>query len=401
MIFKYTALAKGQPIKGKISASTEKEVVEFLRNNNLFPVSVEKETELQFNYLARFFDRVSFGDIIDFTRQFALMLNAGLTLSSSFDIIVQQTKKKSMYQLITNLSDDIRSGENLSKSIAKYSNVFPRIYIALVKAGEASGKLNEILLRLADDLDKQREYNAKIRGSLTYPAIVIIGIIGVVFILLTVVVPQLTTLYDDLQIELPMTTQIVMKLSDFAVRFWYLAILAVGGLVFGFRKFLSDAGRRYSFFVLLMKIPVLGDIMRISSLVDATRTLSILISSGVLVLESLNIVEDTSNNVVFQRAFENVYKSVQGGMTISQAFEKEAQFPPILVQMTAVGERTGKLDEMLGKISKYFEVQSDLTVKTATTLIEPLTLVMLGGIVFFIVMAVISPIYNITSSMSQ
>ncbi len=401
MIFKYSALAKEQVIKGKISASTEREVVEFLRNNSLYPVTIEKETEFQFNYLSRFFDKVSFSDIIDFTRQFALMLNAGLTLSSSFDIIIQQTKKKSMYQLITNLSDDIRSGENLSKSIAKYSNVFPRIYIALVKAGEASGKLNEILLRLADDLDKQREFNAKIKGTLTYPAIIIVGIVGVVFVLLTVVVPQLTALYKDLKIELPMATQIVITLSDIAVNYWYLIFVGIGGLVFGYRKFMENPGRRYAVFVTLMKIPVLGDIIRISSLVDSTRTLSILIGSGVLVLEGLNIVENTSNNIVFQRAFENVYKSVQGGMTISQAFEKESQFPPILVQMTAVGERTGKLDEMLSKISKYFEVQSDLTVKAATTLIEPMTLVVLGGIVFFIVVAVITPIYNLTTQLGN
>lgn len=401
MQFKYKALSQGHPVTGALNAATEKEVIEYLRNNNLFPVNVTKESDMRFATISKFFDKVGFGDIIDFTRQFALMLNAGLTISNSFEIIIEQTKKKSMHNLLTSMSNDIKAGESLSKSIAKYSNIFPRIYVALVKAGEASGKLNDILLRLADDLDKQREYSAKIKGTLTYPAIVIVGIIGVVFVLLTVVVPQLTGLYTDLGIELPMATQIVIKMSDFAVNFWYLIIASFVGFFFGFKKLMESNDRKYLILTTLMKIPVLGDIIRISSLVDATRTLSILISSGVLVLESINIIETTSNNIVYQRAFENVYQSVQGGLTMSQAFEKEKQFPPILIQMTAVGERTGKLDDMLSKISRYFEIQSDLTTKSAMTLIEPLTLVLLGGIVFFIVIAVMSPIYNITNSLGS
>jgi len=401
MLYAYKAISNGQFVNGKVEANSVKEVTDYLRNNNLFPVKIIESKPMAGEMVSQMFDKVSQTDVVNFTRQFALMLNAGLTISSAFDILSQQATKMSIRKMYIAISTDIKSGENLSKSFAKRPEIFSKLYVSLVKAGEASGKLNEIMLRLADDMEKQQEYIGKIKSTMTYPIVIIVGVIGVVIVLLTAVIPQLTGMYKDLGIELPMSTQILMKASEIMQWAWPLLI---GGAVagwFGIKKYLKDEGHRFTLYKVLMKLPVFGPILKISSLVTSTSTLSLLISSGVLVLESINIIVNATSNVVFQRAFKNVYKSIQDGATISQAFSKEEAFPPILIQMTAVGERTGKLDEILMKLSKYFEVQSDLAIKTVTTLIEPATLVILGGIVFMIVMSVLSPIYTLTSSVGN
>ena len=397
MLYSYKAISNNQFIYGKVEANSVKEVTEYLRSNNYFPVSINELMPQATEALTQFFDRITITDVVNFTRQFALMINAGLTISSSFDILIKQSVKPSMRKLYTAVNTDIKSGDNLSKSFSKHPEHFSKLYVSLVKAGEASGKLNDIMLRLADDMEKQQEYIAKIKGTMTYPIIIIVGVIGVVIVLLTTVIPQLTGMYTDLGIELPIQTQIMIKMSEIMQVIWPLLIAGVVGAYFGIKKFFVSEDHRFLLYKFLMKLPLFGDLIKISSLVTSTRTLALLISSGVLVLESINIIINATNNVVFQRSLRNVYKNIQDGSTISQAFQKEETFPPLLIQMTAVGERTGKLDEILMKVSHYFEVQSDMAVKTVSTLIEPMTLVILGGIVFLIVMSVLSPIYTLTS----
>ena len=397
MLYSYKAISNNQFIYGKVEANSVKEVTEYLRSNNYFPVSINELKPQATEAFTQFFDRITITDVVNFTRQFALMINAGLTISSSFDILIKQSVKPSMRKLYTAVNTDIKSGDNLSKSFSKHPEHFSKLYVSLVKAGEASGKLNDIMLRLADDMEKQQEYIAKIKGTMTYPIIIIVGVIGVVIVLLTTVIPQLTGMYTDLGIELPIQTQIMIKMSEIMQVIWPLLIAGVVGAYFGIKKFFVSEDHRFLLYKFLMKLPLFGDLIKISSLVTSTRTLALLISSGVLVLESTNIIINATNNVVFQRSLRNVYKNIQDGSTISQAFQKEETFPPLLIQMTAVGERTGKLDEILMKVSHYFEVQSDMAVKTVSTLIEPMTLVILGGIVFLIVMSVLSPIYTLTS----
>ena len=219
--------------------------------------------------------------------------------------------------------------------------------------------------------------------------------------MLMFVVPQLGGLYKDMGVELPMSTQIMIGSSDFLMKFWPVILITSVVILFGIRKLFEI--ERYKFWLhsTLIKLPKVGDIIIKATLVSATRTLSLLIQSGVLMLESLSIVTNTTDNVVFQNAMKNIYRSVQNGITLSDSFQKEQIFPPILIQMIAVGERTGKLDEVIHKISDYFELQTDSAIKTATTLIEPLTLVLLGGVVFIIVMSVLTPIYTLTSSIGQ
>jgi type II secretory pathway component PulF len=303
-----------------------------------------------------------------------------------------------MVVVIQNIQKDVLAGSTFSATLQKYPEHFPNLYIALVKSGEASGKLSEILLRLADNLEKQREFQSKIKSALTYPVIVFLGMIGIMFVMITFVIPKLLNLYKDFNIELPFTTQILIVVSSFLSQFWPLVIIAViAAYKFAERYLKTDAGKLV-LDTILLKLPVFGKIVSISSLVDATRTLSILIGSGVSILDTLGIIIETTGNTLYRNAFRNILKSVEKGVSLGNAFNNENMFPPILVQMITVGEMTGKLDDTMMRISHYFDLESEVAVKTITTLIEPLILIVLGVGVGFLVMSVITPIYNLTSS---
>jgi len=396
-MFWFKALKNGILIQQKIESNSERDVVDYLKRNGYIPINI-REIKPLFPELMALFDRVSFGDVVDFTRQLAIMLNAGLTLIDSFSILQKQITKPHLLLMVKNIYKEILGGSTFSKALQRYPSHFSNLYISLVKSGEASGKLSEILLRLADNLEKQRDFQAKIKGALIYPIIVVIGMIGVMFVMVTFVVPKLLNLYKDFNVELPISTQILILISNFSTQFWPFIFLAIFGSVIFMKKYLSTKVGKLHFDTITLKLPVFGKIISISALVDTTRTLSILIGSGVSILESLSIIIDTTGNIVYQNAFKHIYKQVEKGFALGTAFENEKLFPPILIQMTTVGEQTGHLDDTLLRISKYFEMESEMAVKTMTTLIEPLILVFLGLGVGFLVLAVITPIYNLTSS---
>ena len=220
----------------------------------------------------------------------------------------------------------------------------------------------------------------------------------VFFVMVTFVIPKLLGLYKDFNVELPWTTQILITISEFTTRFWPVIILAVGGGIYFLRRYLQTKIGKESFDAVSLRLPVFGQIIKVSSLVDATRTLAILIGAGVSILDALNIIIETTGNSIFQKAFLNIRAKVEKGQSLGQSLDQEGIFPPILVQMTQVGEQTGNLDDTLLRLSKYFESESEIAIKSMTTLIEPMILVVLGAGVGFLVLSVITPIYNLTSS---
>jgi len=398
MLFCYRAFRNNKIISKTVEAENEKTVAFNLKRQGFFLIEIKPKENLIESNLAFFFNRVSFTDIVDLTRQLAIMLNAGLTLVDSFDILKKQVSKKGLSELVNNIEKEIKEGDSFSMVLKKYPQFFSNLYISLVKSGEASGKLSDILLKLAQNLEKQREFQGKIKGAMIYPMILILGMVGVMFVMVTFVIPKLLNLYKDFNLSLPLTTQILMAASSFSAKYWPIIIAFFIGLYILVKRFLrSNQGKLFSDSTVL-KLPAISNVVKISSLVDATRTLSILIGSGVSILESLEIIIETTNNVIYQKAFRNVYKEVERGVSLGSAMLQEQIFPPILVQMVIVGEQTGKLDETLGRISHYFEMESDLAVKTMTSLIEPSILVVLGAAVGILVMSVITPIYQLTSS---
>jgi len=397
MLYRYKAIKNNKVVSGKIEGANEKNVIEYLRSTCEFLIEVAAEDKNK-NAIPNPFDRVGFNDIVDFTRQLAIMLNAGLTLIDCFDIMKKQVTKISLNKIISDIDKEIRGGKSFSYAIGKYPQFFPNLYISLVKSGEASGKLSEILLKLADNLEKQREFQGKIKGALIYPIIVVIGMIGVMFVMITFVMPKLLNLYKDFNVELPLSTQILITVSNFTARYWPLIIVGAVAAISAISGYFKTKPGRYLYDKTLLKMPVVNNVIQKSTLVDSTRTLSILIGSGVSILDALNIIVDTSGNMVYRDAFTSIYHQVEKGTSIGSAMTNEGIFPPILVQMTTVGEQTGHLDDTLMRISTYFEMESEMAVKAMTTLIEPAILVFLGFGVGFLVLSVLTPIYNLTSS---
>jgi len=394
MLFRYSALKDNKRISKTIEADNKKAVVSYLQKSGYLPLDIKKVTPKTF-FL---FDRIAFTDIVNFTRHLAIMLNAGLTLVDAFDILKKQTTKASLLKLIISIDKDIRSGNSFSSALKKYPQHFSNLYISLVKSGEASGKLSDILLRLADNLEKAREFRGKLRGALIYPIIVIFAMFLVMFIMITFVVPKLLNLYKDFDIQLPATTQLLINISDISVKYWPIFILLTITSFIGFSKYIKTKQGKMSFDSLILKIPLVKNVVTMGALVDSTRTLAILTKSGVSILDGLQIVVETTENAVFKKAFKTIYKNIEKGVSLGNAMQAQEIFPPILVQMTIVGENTGHLDETLMRISTYFETESELVIKAITTLIEPTILLFLGLGVGFLVMAVITPIYNLTSA---
>lgn len=398
MWFEYRAIKKSKIVSNKLEAEDTDAVVRYLRLNDYFPIEIKPVLSQSFSLLNLIANKITFNDIVNFTRQLAIMLNAGITLINCLDILKDQITKPVFKNLIEDLEREIREGGNFSGGLKKYPKYFSNLYISLVLSGEASGKLNEILLKLADNLEKQRTFRSKIKGALMYPVIIIIGMVVVMFIMITFVIPQLLRLYEDFNTTLPITTRILIQVSSFSAKFWPFILLSVGGLIFILRNFLKSKQGKLKFDSFLLGLPSIGNLIKMSVLVDATRTLSLLIASGVSILDCLTIVSDTTGNSIYQNSFKTVLKHVQKGISLGDSLKQENVFPQILVQMTMVGEQTGHLDETMMRISRYFELESEEAIKTATTLIEPAILVVLGIGITFLVMAVITPIYTLTSS---
>lgn len=399
MLFQYRALKDNKIITSKIEAENEQAVLQYLKKNAIFPLEIKKpQSKMNLPWLASLFNQVSFNEVVGFTRQLSIMLNAGLTLTDSFEILKKQTTSLALLKLIEDLDKEIREGNSFSSALKKYPQYFPNLYIALIKSGEISGKMSDILLKLADNLEKKREFQGKMKGAMIYPMVIILAMLGVMFVMITFVMPKLLNLYKDFDVKLPMPTLVLMAVSSFSSQYWPFILAVIIGFITGIRKIFNSAKGKLVMDNLTLKIPVVKNVVKMAALVDSTRTIAILAASGISILESLEIVVETTANAVYQGAFRSMLKQVERGVSLGDAMTNEQIFPPILVQMTLVGEQTGHIDETMLRISKYFETESSAAVKAMTTLIEPATLVVLGISVGFLVMAIITPIFNLTSS---
>lgn len=399
MLFQYKALLNNNPVKGQLEAETEKEVMDYLKSNGYFILEIKEIKPSQLNNLSSLLQRVTFNDITYMTRQLAIMLNAGLTIIDSIEILKKQTSKPSFRNMLGDIDKTIREGKNFSSALGKYPKYFSTFYIALVKSGEASGKLDSILAKLAENLEFQRAFKSKIRNALIYPVVIIIAMFAMIFVIMTFVVPRLTELYDSMQVELSGQTKFLIAVSSFLESYWIFVLIALGILGVLFQRALHSPSGKKLFDTYILRTPVFGKIIVTASLVDATRTLSILIGSGVPILDALNIVTEVNTNTVFKNAFVRIKERVEKGLSIGTAMSNEKIFPESLVQMTIVGEQTGHLDVTLDKVSGYYQSETELAVKAMLVLIEPMILIVLGVTVGFVVMAVITPIFSLTNTL--
>ncbi|MEP7167376.1 MAG: type II secretion system F family protein [Candidatus Woesebacteria bacterium] len=395
-VYSYKARTqKNENIFGKVEAQSPKDASSILRERGLFVISITQYKESQLLSMFKF-SRVSQTDVVNFTRQLSTMITAGLPLTESLGILNAQSKPN-MQQIIETVRRDVEGGSTLSKALEKHKPPFSAVYIALIKAGESAGVLDKVLNRLADTLEKEKEFQAKTKGALIYPAIVTLAMVAVGFVMMIFVVPKMTSMYKDFGAQLPLPTQILISTSNFMAQFWYIFVIAAVGGYLAFQAYKKTPDGRLRIDELLLKIPIMGEIRTKVTLVELARTLSLLISAGISLLLALEIVYDSVDNMVYKNALDKITKDVEKGQTLSSSVARRTEFPILMSQMIAVGEETGKMDEVLLKLSTYFETESEHAVKGLTTALEPLIMIVLGIGVGFLIIAIIMPIYNLTN----
>lgn len=387
----------GKITQGIIEAKDVAEAVGFLRTKGMLPLSIH-EIKKQTLPFAELFHKSSTQDLVLFTRQLSSILASGLTLMQALQILREQVQNSTMKDVVEGIISDVQEGKTFADSLSKYPKIFDRIYIALIRAAESSGFLDKVLLRLADNLEKSQNLKSTIRSALTYPVIIVVLMVIVMGVMMIFVIPQLTVLYQNLNIPLPFATQVVVGISNFTITFWPLIVGFIIAMVFAFLRWKKTDTGELLWDGFKLKIPIFGMLIRKTIMAEFSRTFGLLVGAGTLVVQSLNESADTSGNRIYKSAISEVGKRVEKGVSIGDAMAAFDLFPPILVQMVKIGEQTGKLDESLLKVSEYFEREVDDSVKTLTTAMEPFIMIVLGIGVSFLIISIITPIYNLTSS---
>lgn len=396
-IFVYTAKnAHAETVKGKVEAQDKSQAAGILMGRKLLVIDISPLNESGLTLLSGVLKKVKHDDLVNFTRQLATMVDAGLPLATGLTILKEQNNP-AMAEVVTNLLRDVEGGLPFSKALEKQPDVFNRIYAQLVRAGEVGGVLDVVLDKLAENLEKDKEFRGKTRGAMIYPMIVLAAMVVVGIVMMIFVIPKLSDMYKDFGAELPLPTVILMSVAGFMARFWWL--LGVGALGAGaaFRGWNKTKEGQRKIDEFLFKIPIFGSLRQKIILTNFARTLSLLLNAGVPLLDSLTIVTESMDSILYREAMADVAKKVEKGVSISRAISIYTLFPVILHQMLAVGEETGKLDEVLMKLSAYFESESEQAVKNLTAAMEPLIMVVLGVGVGAMVIAIIMPIYSLTS----
>jgi len=394
--FAYTARTSSGELKSAtLEAASRDDAVAQLRRQRLSIVKVdEKKAAAQ----AGRGGTITLRDIVIFTRQFSTMINAGLPLVQALDILSRQSENKTLQAVIRQVVFDVESGNTVADAMRRHPKAFSDLYTNMVAAGEAGGILDTILNRLAIFMEKNEALVRKVKGAMVYPTVIMCVAALCVIVLLVKVIPTFATMFGDAGIALPVPTQVVIGLSDFLMQKWYLLLgLLAGGAVF-LRQYYTTPSGQLVIDRLLLRLPVLGDVLRKSAVSRFTRTLGTLISSGVSILDGLEITAKTSGNRVVQDAILESRASIAGGDTISGPLQKSDVFPPMVISMIAVGEQTGGLDEMLSKIADFYDDEVDAAVSGLLALLEPIMIVFLGVVVGGMIVAMYLPIFDMVNA---
>ena len=395
--FVYSArpAAGGDIQSGEMQVNTKDEVLSYLHRQKLIPVSVrQKDAGINIT----FGTGVSTRDIVIFARQFATMINSGLPLVQSLDILAEQTENQSLRKVIQEVLYDVESGNTLADSLRKHPKIFSELFVNMVAAGEAGGILDTILLRLATFLEKNDALARKIKGAMIYPGVIVTVAVLAVVVLLIFVIPTFQGMFESAGIPLPLPTRMVIDLSAFFQAYWWAVGLGIMAAAFLLRQVYATSDGRLFFDRILLNLPILGDLQRKAAVARFTRTLGTLVSSGVSILEGLEITAKTAGNRVIHDAVMGSRASIAGGETIAGPLKESGVFPPMVVQMINVGEQTGGLDEMLSKIADFYDEEVDAAVEALLSAMEPIMIVFLGVVVGGMIVAMYLPIFDMISA---
>lgn len=386
---------QGRSITGDMDAASEKEITASLRNMGYTPIMIEIKKPKNSIFNMELFARVRFEDIVIFSRQMSTLLKAGLPLLTGLEAIGEQTTSSVLKNVLSAIKRDVEGGVSFSEALTKHPKAFPPIYVNMVKAGESSGLLDDVMARLAQMQEYETETKSKVKSAVRYPMIAALFLMGAFIGLVAGVVPSFEKIFNQFKVELPLPTRILIGAKVAILDYWILTTAAVTALIIVFIRFINSPLGRDRWDLFKLKVPVFGPLFLRIGMSRFAKTTAALISSGVPMLQALDLVADTVGNQVMAKAIRNIKEGVNKGEGLAQPMKASKLFPPMVVQMVAIGEETGKLDELLLKVSEYYDQQTDYAVKSLTALIEPALIFILGIILLFIALGLFLPLWSL------
>jgi type II secretory pathway component PulF len=399
MKFIYQARTKaGDFKKGLVTAASQSKAEQLLSDNGLIIISLKEEHESWTNKLDIFSNRVSYKDLVLFSRQFSTLVAARVPIVQSLRILESQVSNKGLIKITKSLVSSVESGESLSLALSKHPRVFGNIYISLVKSGEASGQVAESLNYLADQLEKDYDLRSRVKSAMTYPAFVLSALVVVGVLMFKFVLPNLVSVLKEQNAELPFVSKLLIGFTDFFEVYWWLVLLGLAGIAIGVRLYVQTESGRYVWDRLKMRLPIIGQVLEKIYLARFSRNLATLVSGGIPIIQSLRIISEIINNVIYRDILLEAAQQVTNGKSISDSLAHHKEFPPLVTQMVRVGEQTAQLDSILLKLAVFYEKEVDAKVSTLSSLLEPIIMLILGLGVGILVAGVLLPIYNLASA---
>ncbi|MFA5135068.1 MAG: type II secretion system F family protein [Patescibacteria group bacterium] len=389
---------QGEMISGVVVAPTENIAYGILRDKKLFIVSLKERRRPAFLAGLNLRGRVKSSEIVVFSRQLSVMISSDVPIVRALRVLVRQTTNKELKSVVAEISDEVDGGAKLSQTLSRYPHVFNNFFVQMVRSAETTGRLDEILQYLADQLEKDYDLKAKARGAMIYPAFIVSALLLVGVGMMMFVLPQITGIFAESDVPLPITTRAFMALSDFLIGYWWLLIVLGIGAFFGFRFMISSPQGRKFYDLAKIRTPIIGPIFNRLYLTRFSRSLSTLVASGVPLTKSLTIVADVVGNTLYHDLTKETINRVEGGASITTVFVQSKDIPLMLSQMMSVGEQSGQLDKILGKVADFYSRELENSLQNLTALIEPVIMVVIGIAVGLLVSAIILPIYNLSST---
>ncbi len=400
MKFIFKARTQSGEIKsGEVEASNREKAIDVLQKNGLFLFSIEEKKEVGVwkKDFMKHFDRVTPKELVIFYRQLATLVGARVPIISSLTAIFEQTENKYFRMIIQEMVNDIEDGSPLSTTMEKHKDIFSTLAVSITRAGETSGNLKGSIEHIADNIEKNYNLTSRVKSALTYPIIVLIVFAIVGFLVLTFIVPKLMQMIKELGVEVPWYTKALILVSDFMASYWWAIMIIVAGAVSAIFYYIrTDEGRK-GWDEMKIKIPKFGSIYKGVYMTRFSENLSVLLASGIPIIKALEVVSAVVGNHVYEKIILSAAEEVRTGGTMSAALKKYPEFPPIVTQMIKIGEESGKTDEILGEVAKFYEQETDTVTKNLTTLIEPILIVIMGVAVGILAVSVILPIYDVAS----
>jgi len=398
--FRYKARNnQDETVEGVVQAAAAEVAAELLADENLTILSLEEEKVNFIRRSLKVFNHIKIKDLVVFSRQLSVVVSATIPLVQGLRILVNQTENQFLKTIISEVADDVEGGAKLSAALSRHPEAFSDFYISIIRSGETSGKLDEVLNYLADQQEKDYDMISKIRGAMIYPVFILVGLVVVAALMMIVVIPELTSVLSETGTELPLSTKILIGTSDFLSSFWWLIALVIIGLVSAFRLIVKTRQGRRSWDFFKLRVPIFGKLFQEIALVRFARSLNTLIAGGVPLSRSLEIVSSVAGNVIFQELILETVREVEGGNSIAAAFLRSKEIPPMVSQMLSLGERTGRIEEILEKLSGFYGREVNNKVSNLASMLEPFIMLLMGVAVGLLVAAIILPMYNLASAL--